>query len=92
MKEFEFYQDVKCTIWCRSHFTIEAKSKEEAIKKAKEFSNVDINETDCCHLVGDYEWMTDVADNMTIDENNGWSTIEVYDQETKELVGCNGIY
>ena len=90
MKEFEFYQDVKCTIWCRSYFTIEAESKEEALKKAQKFFNDDINETDESHLVDDYEWMTDTAENMTLEQNYGFNTIEVYDKETHEIVGGNG--
>ena len=36
-KEFEFYQDVKVTVWARQKFTIEAESKEEALKMVEKF-------------------------------------------------------
>ena len=32
MKTFKFYQDVKCTIWVRQSFNIEAESLDEAFK------------------------------------------------------------
>ena len=41
-KEFEFYQDVKVTVWARQKFSVEAESKEEALKMVEEFKIKDI--------------------------------------------------
>lgn len=91
-QEFNFYQDVKVTMWVRSYFSIEAYSKEEALNKVKEFYYEDINDTDSSHLVGDYEWLHDTAVNMEVKDNDGFATIEVYDMNTHECIGCNGKY
>lgn len=42
MKEFEFYQDIKVTVWERQHFSVEAESYEQALKIAKEYQRKDV--------------------------------------------------
>lgn len=34
MAQYDFYQDEKCAVWCRTHFSIEASSWEAALAKA----------------------------------------------------------
>lgn len=91
-QEFEFYQDVKVSTWVRQRFTIEAESKEEALKMVEQFKTEDIDMTEHSHLIWDIEWMTDAYENMSVEDNHGGSTIELYDRQTKELIGCNGNY
>ena len=45
MNKFDFYQDVKCSIWLRQFFTIEAENEKEAKMKAKEFQDKDVSKS-----------------------------------------------
>ena len=51
MKKFYFYQDIKCVIWQRSRFAIEAESYEQALETAKRFKEVDISTSDDSELI-----------------------------------------
>lgn len=88
MKEFEFYQDVKVTVWQRQHISVKAESKEEALKIVEKYKTHDAsvylmpNNTECLY---------DTEELMFPEENGGYATIELYDQETKEMIGCNGM-
>lgn len=90
-KEFEFYQDVKVTVWVRQKFTIEAESKEEALKEVEKFEKEDIGTSDDSHLIWDTEWMTETWETIPVEENGGYSTVELYDAETKEMIGDNAV-
>ena len=101
-KRFEFYQDVKVTIWQRQHFAIEAETIEEAREEAKKYADRDIS------CVGDVEverveWLYDSEEFITPEENGGNATIEVFEyvgkyggnlladnapkEEARELIG-----
>lgn len=56
LKEFSFFQDQMVSTYIRVPFTIKAKSKEEAIKKAKEYENKDVYH---CIPDPDWEWADD---------------------------------
>lgn len=90
-KEFEFYQDVKVTVWARQKFSVEAESKEEALKMVEEFKIKDIGTSDDSHLIWDTEWMTETWEDIPVEENGGCATIELYDGETKKLIGDNAM-
>ena len=90
-KEFEFYQDVKVTVWARQKFSVEAESKEEALKMVEEFKMKDIGTSDDSHLIWDTEWMTETWEDIPVEENGGCATIELYDGETKKLIGDNAM-
>ena len=90
-KEFEFYQDVKVTVWARQKFTIEAESKEEALKEVEKFKTEDIGSSDDSHLIWDTEWMTETWEDIPVEENGGCATIELYDADTKEMLGDNAV-
>ena len=82
MKTFEFYQDEKMTIWHRTKFYVEAETEEQAaeiVRKACEDAPIK------CDAVGelgherDSEYLYDTVENMIVEENDGFATIEVYD-------------
>lgn len=75
MKNFNFYQDVKMTVWERQYFTIEAENLEEAKEKAAEFADTDVSNSE---LEYSSEILLDTEELMTPEENNGNATIELY--------------
>ena len=81
-KEFEFYQDVKVTVWQRQHFRIEAESIEEAREQAKRYTQFDVSFEDDID-VDEIEWLYDTEELMIPEDNNGESTIEVYESDDK---------
>lgn len=88
-REFDFYQDVKVTVWARQKFTIEAESKEEALNMVESYKTKDIGASDDSCLIWDTEWMTETWEDISPEENGGCATIELYDAETKEKLGDN---
>lgn len=91
-KEFEFYQDVKVTIWERQRFTIEAENREAAVEIAKKYA-----ESDVAHEIEDVdtEFLYDTEVLMTPEENGGCATVEVYEFTGRyfnnELIADNSI-
>ena len=88
MKEYNFYQDVKVTCWVRQKFTIEAESESEAKKIAEKYKSEDISESDDSDLILDTEWLVGTCEPLSVEENGGCSTIELYNSK-KELIGQN---
>lgn len=72
MPTFRFYKDKKMTIWDRSYFEIEADSLEEATKEAIEYASSEDYAPD------NIESMEDTMDEMTVEENHGDPTEELY--------------
>lgn len=72
LMEFTYYLDVKHSIWTRTYFTVEASSGEEADEIAKRMYRED--EID---LYG-WEPLIDTIEDMTLEENGGASTHELY--------------
>ena len=80
MKTFNFYKDEKVTIWNREHFTVEAETQEEANQKVLEaIKNGDIS--DFKHTTSKY--MYDTVEELSVDENSGNPTIEIYNTNDK---------
>jgi hypothetical protein len=70
---YKYNIDEKVTIWRRYNMYIEANSKEEADLKAKKIlSEESFTEYDS-------ELLYDTEVNMTVDENSGNSTVELFD-------------
>ena len=82
MNKFDFYQDVKVTVWQRQHFTIEAETAEEARELAKQYADKDISTCDEVEA-DEIEWLYDTEEHITPEENGGCATIEVYEREGK---------
>ena len=69
--EFDFHRDSKHTIWYRSHFSVKAKTRDEAIEKAKAMMvNFERDE--------DSELLIDTTEQMSPIENDGFSTEELF--------------
>ena len=85
MEKFRFKQDVKVIVWVRQSFTIEAESKEDALRKVERFKTEDvtdeINDVDC-------ETLWETQELMYPKDNDGMCTIELYD-EHDNLMGKN---
>jgi hypothetical protein len=81
MGTFNFYLDTKVTTWMRTPFEIEAKNLEEAKKKAIEFHRQ--GNTD------DIPWEEnpDFQETISIVENNGQPTEEIFDEEGNVIWG-----
>ena len=75
-KEFDYYIDTKCTIWCRERYKVEADSKEEADKIMKD---VIINGDYRIGLINDSEYLYETIEEMSIVDNDGYATKELYE-------------
>ena len=87
MKTFKFYQDIKCTIWRRQYFEIEAENVDEAKRIAMKFRDsdaVDSDEFERSEL--DY----DTEELMLPSENGGQETIQLYLRGEEYPFATNG--
>lgn len=82
-KTFNFYLDQKVTTWMRTHFNIEAETEEEAKEMAKRF----VGEGNTSEIP--WEEVMDTKEVMSIVENDGQSTEEIYNEQG-ELIHKNG--
>lgn len=89
MNEYSFYQDVKVEIWQRQYFTIKADTKEEALEEIEKYKRRDVSED---FIVENSEYLFETGYMLSPEENGGNATIELYDESTNEMIGCNGIY
>lgn len=74
--------DYKCTIWRRIHIPDDKNDKGYILEKLKQ--GVEPLFTDA-----EYETLYDTSEDMTVEENGGCSTIELFDFEG-ELIFKNG--
>lgn len=79
MAQYDFYQDQKYTIWERIHFTIEARSEEEAAAKAASMIRRDIyfTEEECVRVI-ETEILFDTFEEISVEDNAGNATKEIY--------------
>ena len=83
--KFEFFKDTLGTIWYRDCVEIEADSYEEAVQIITDAAeNHDDLETLWCGPI----WKT--WDETTIDNNDGFATLEIQDPETRKIIYTNG--
>ena len=83
MAEFNFYQDVKMTVWGRCKFSVKAESLEEAIEIAKLHGGEDICKMCDIHsddriTFNEWELLNDTLEDITVEGNNGDPTLETY--------------
>lgn len=78
MNLFKLYKDVKYASWDRLYYEVEAETIEDAVKK---IVDGDVEERDVEGL--------DVYETLTPEENNDFSTIEIF-SNTGELLYKNG--
>lgn len=85
MEEFDFYLDSKVTMWRRETFSIKATSINQATAMAIEaIKNGETHKYDPNH-----EEMYDTAEDMSIEENNGNPTLELFDNNSNRLIWDN---
>jgi hypothetical protein len=91
-QQFNFYQDAKCTIWQRSHFTVTADSYEDAVEKMTALKDEDIadNEHEGIEFI-ESEILFDTAEQLSIEENQNHSTLEIFHPMNGFIAG-NGKY
>lgn len=75
------YLDYKCTVWRRIHFSEKQNDVGKILEDIKGGYHPDI-------VDAEYETLYDTSEDMTVDENGGSSTIELYDNN--ELLFKNG--
>jgi len=75
------YLDYKCTVWRRIHFSEKQNDVDKILEDIKGGYHPDI-------VDAEYETLYDTSEDMTVDENGGSSTIELYDNN--ELIFQNG--
>jgi len=90
-QEFDFYQDAKGTIWQRSHFIVTAESYDEAVEKLKALKDKDLTEDmyDGIDFI-ESEMLFDTAQRLSLEANQGHSTLEIFYSETGEDIAGNG--
>ena len=76
------YLDYKCTVWRRIHFSEKQNDVDKILEDIKGGYHPDI-------VDAEYETLYDTSEDMTVEENEGCSTIELYDFEG-ELLFKNG--
>jgi nicotinate-nucleotide pyrophosphorylase len=72
MEEFNFNLDQKVTTWYRTNFEVEAESLEEAQKKA-----IQLYESGKLDNIS-WEQIDGTIELMSVDENGGFTTAEIY--------------
>ena len=83
MKTFDFYLDTKVTTWYRTPFEVEANSLEEAKQKAIEFVKDDE------HSSISWDQVDETTEVMSVDENGGESTEELYYESNGDMIWDN---
>jgi len=76
------YLDYKCTVWRRIHFSEKQNDVDKILEDIKGGYHPDI-------VDAEYETLYDTSEDMTVEENGGSSTIELFDFEG-ELIFKNG--
>lgn len=84
METFDFYLDTKVTTWYRTPFEIEAETLEEAKQKAIDYVKDD------GHSTQSWEQIDDTIQGMSVEENDGESTEELYTYSDGEMIWDNG--
>lgn len=83
-KKYPFYLDEKVTTWYRTTFEVEADNEEEARALAIEkSSNGELDELG-------WRQVDDTVVKMKLDDNSGFSTLEIFKQDGSEMIFQNG--
>lgn len=82
METFTFYLDRKVTAWYRETHQIDAESLEDAKKQMIESFNEGY--TDGTFI--EQELIYDTIEDMSIKENDGWPTMELFDEEDVAII------
>ena len=88
MEAFRFYQDRKVTCWERIHFEVTAENYKEAVALVKSWQGEDVLcfENDEKIIITDGETLYDTSENLSIEENGGQPTIEVFADNGEDII------
>ena len=84
METFDFYLDTKVTTWYRTPFEIKANTLEEAKELAIKFVKEDE------HSEISWEHLDDTIEGMSVGDNGGFSTEELFCTDDVNMVWSNG--
>ena len=87
MGTFKFYQDIKCSIWQRQFFSIEAESEEEAKRIAMKFQDEDVSAYSNFERS---EFLHETEEYIPVDENDGADTMQLYLKGEEYPFATNG--
>jgi hypothetical protein len=77
----KYYRDTKLTIWHRTYWEFPDEMAEEDALEA-------MNNLDC---PDSSEYLYDTVEELTVKENDGFATVETYN-ENNEIIAANGKY
>jgi len=83
METYSFYLDTKVTTWYRTPFSIMANSEEDAKQLAVDFIKNDN------HSEYSWEQIDDTIEGMSVGDNGGQPTEELYDNSTGNVIWDN---
>ena len=83
-----FYQDRKVTCWERTHFEVTAENYEEAVALVKSWQGEDVLcfEDDEKIIITDGETLYDTSESLSVEENGGKPTIEVFADNGEDII------
>ena len=86
MENYTFHQDVKCSLWVRQFFSIDAESLEEAKRKAIKFRSEDVSDYP---EFENSETLFETQENISVEDNDGQPTVELYASGSKTAFATN---
>ena len=88
MQNFRFYQDRKVTCWERTRFEVKAENYEEAVAIVKSWQGEDVLffEDDEKVVITDGETLSETAESLPIEDNQGQPTIEVFGEQGEDII------
>ena len=87
MNNYCFHQDVKCEIWVRQFFDIEAENLDEAKRKAIMFQNEDVSKHP--EFIRQ-EYLIETEELVLSEDDDNQTTMELYVSGSKVPFACNG--
>ncbi len=94
MEKFHFYQDTKVITWERDHFTVKAKSYEEAVSIIRSWACRDVTSiTDNRLTLGDSESLPEYSEPVSLNDNDGYATREIFNDNDDSIINnsINGL-
>ena len=88
MEAFRFYQDRKVTYWERTQFEVTAENYEEVVALVKSWQGEDVLCFDDNEkvIITDGETLYDSSESLSVEENGGKPTIEVFADNGEDII------
>lgn len=82
MKEFDFYQDQKVSLWNRFFFKVKAENYDKAVEIVKSIKNENVLCVEGDDIKFDYsETLLDTQEQLSLKDNNGNPTLEFFNEQ-----------